>query len=96
MPNETIANTPNILVMMVDQMRFDYMGCAGNPWIETPNLDRLATGGVRFTQCVTPVPVCVAALHSFMTGLRCAAQGRCGNNVPDPEPQVPTVMETLG
>lgn len=96
MPNETIASTPNILVMMVDQMRFDYIRCAGNPWIETPNLDRLAEGGTRFAQCVTPVPVCVAARHSFMTGRRCAAHGRFANNVPDPEPQLPTVMALLG
>lgn len=96
MPNEIIATTPNILVLMVDQMRSDYLGCEGNPWMLTPGLDRLAREGTRFARAVTPVPVCVAARHSFMTGLRCAAHGRFGNNVPDPEPQVPTVMQQLG
>ena len=96
MPSEIIANTPNILVLMVDQMRADYMGCAGNPWIRTPGLDRLAAEGTRFAQCVTSVPVCVAARHSFMTGHRCAVHERHGNNVPNPEPLVPTMQQILG
>lgn len=96
MPNEKIASTPNILFMMVDQMRADYMGCAGNEWIQTPHLDRLASEGTRFSQCVTPVPVCMAARHSFMTGQRCATHGRSANNVPDPDPLHETVMQLLG
>ena len=96
MPNETMAKTPNILFMMVDQMRYDYMGCAGNPWIHTPGLDRLAVEGTRFSQCVTPAPVCIAARHSFMTGHRCATHGRFGNNVPDPDPLHYTLMQMLG
>jgi arylsulfatase len=96
MPEEMIAKTPNILFMMVDQMRADYMGCSGNPWIQTPALDRLASEGTRFSQCVTPVPVCMAARHSFMTGHRCATHGRFANNVPDPDPLHETVMQLLG
>ena len=96
MPEAKIAKTPNILFMMVDQMRADYMGCAGNPWIQTPGLDRLATEGTWFSQCVTSVPVCIAARHSFMTGQRCATHGRYANNVPDPDPLHHTVMSLLG
>ena len=96
MPPEIIADTPNILFMMVDQMRADAMSCAGNEHIETPGLDRMAAEGTRFSQCVTPVPVCVAARHTFMTGHRCAEHLRFGNNVPDPEPRVPTVQQLLG
>ena len=48
MPAEKVAGTSNILFMMVDQMRADYMGCAGNPWIQTPGLDRLAAEGTRW------------------------------------------------
>ena len=96
MPNEKVAETPNILFMMVDQMRADYMGCAGNPWIQTPGLDRLAAEGTRFSQCVTPVPVCMAARHTFMTGQRCSEHDRFGNNVPDPDPLHYTLMQLLG
>ncbi len=96
MPAEKIAETPNILFMMVDQMRADYMACAGNSWIQTPGLDRLAAEGTRFSQCVTPVPVCMAARHTFMTGQRCATHGRFGNNMPDPDPLHYTLMQLLG
>lgn len=96
MPAEKVAGTSNILFMMVDQMRADYMGCAGNPWIQTPGLDRLAAEGTRFSQCVTPVPVCMAARHSFMTGLRCATHSRFANNVPNPDPLHYTLMQLLG
>jgi hypothetical protein len=54
MPNEKVAETPNILFMMVDQMRADYMGCAGNPWIQTPGLDRLAVERVHDFRSVSP------------------------------------------
>lgn len=96
MPNRKIAKTPNILFMMADQMRADYVGCAGNAWIRTPGLDRLGREGTRFSQCVTPAPVCIAARHSFMTGHRCATHGRFANNVPEPDPLNYTVMQLLG
>lgn len=75
------GETPlNILVLMSDQHRHDALGCAagdGEPWrrtwltgaARTPHLDRLAASGVRFTQAVANLPVCVPSRHSFITGL---------------------------
>jgi len=59
----------NILVLFVDQQRFDCLGCYGNDTVKTPNLDRLAQNGVRFTNAYTPAPVCTPARTSFQTGL---------------------------
>ena len=87
---------PNIIILFVDQMRYDAMGCAGNPVIRTPALDRLAREGVHFTHGVTPVPVCVAARYSLLTGQRCAAHGRFANNIPAPEPNLYTLPQLLG
>ena len=39
----------NILFIMCDQLRWDYLSCAGHPTLKTPNIDRLAARGVRFT-----------------------------------------------
>ena len=39
---------PNILFIMADQLRWDYLGCSGHPHIRTPNIDRLAAKGVAF------------------------------------------------
>jgi len=59
----------NILVLFVDQQRFDCIGCYDNETVKTPNLDRLARHGVRFTNAYTPAPVCSPARTSFQTGL---------------------------
>ncbi len=63
------ANCPNILVIMTDQHHRDFMGCAGNRIVRTPNLDRLAGQGVRFTDAYCPAPLCVPSRMSFLTGL---------------------------
>ncbi|HET7559552.1 MAG TPA: sulfatase-like hydrolase/transferase [Limnochordia bacterium] len=96
MPPARVARTPNVLVLMVDQMRADAMGCAGSTTVRTPELDELAARGVRFRNAYTPVPVCIAARHSLLTGLNCSVHGRHALNVPDPEPQLATLPQLLG
>ena len=59
---------PNILLITADQFRWDCLGCAGNPVIQTPHLDALAARGVRFDNAYTPNPICVPARASIMTG----------------------------
>ncbi|MCC2685936.1 MAG: Arylsulfatase [Paenibacillaceae bacterium] len=59
---------PNIVLFVSDQHRADWMGCAGNPFVQTPNLDRLAEDGVRFTQAYCNAPICVPSRMSMMTG----------------------------
>ena len=51
--------SPNILLLMTDQQRWDAMGCSGD-WVQTPNLDRIASEGVQFTNCVTTSPASVS------------------------------------
>ncbi|MEA3401812.1 MAG: sulfatase-like hydrolase/transferase [Armatimonadota bacterium] len=87
---------PNIILLYVDQMRADAMRCAGNPAIRTPDLDRLADEGVRFTHCVSTTPVCIAARYHLMTGRRSGETGRFANNDVDPEPLLDTVPAMLG
>src|SRR5256714_293206 len=52
---------------MCDQLRADALGCTGN-WVNTPNIDRIARDGVRFSNCVTNSPVCLPARISLATG----------------------------
>ena len=70
---------PNLLFIHTDQHRFDALGCAGNSYVSTPNLDRLAREGVRFSHAVTPCPVCVPARTSFITGLSIHTTGYTDN-----------------
>lgn len=61
--------TSNMLIIMSDEHQARAMGCAGHPFVQTPNLDRLAARGMRFTDAYTPSPICVPARASFATGL---------------------------
>lgn len=58
----------NILWFCTDQQRFDTLGCYGNPYVKTPNLDRLAQMGTRFTRAYPQSPVCAPSRASFLTG----------------------------
>ncbi|MGH9919910.1 MAG: sulfatase-like hydrolase/transferase, partial [Nitrososphaerales archaeon] len=62
-----MSRPPNILLIMSDQHRADMMGCAGDAGVLTPNLDRLASGAVRFSRVSCQGPLCMPARASFMT-----------------------------
>ena len=59
---------PNILFIQADQQRMDALGCYGNPIVRTPNLDRLAAGGVRFENAFTCTGVCTPARGALLSG----------------------------
>ena len=61
---------PNIVVIMTDQQFADAMSCVmGNEFLRTPNMDRLAEKGVRFTRAYSPNPLCLPMRTSMATGL---------------------------
>ena len=64
-----MASVPNILFLLTDNQRNDLLGCAGNPIIQTPNLDRLAASGVRFANAFCTSPICAASRTSYLTGV---------------------------
>ena len=55
------TDRPNILFIMADQFRTDFLGAAGADFVRTPNLDRMAARGVRFSNCITSSPICAPA-----------------------------------
>lgn len=58
---------PNIVMVMSDQHRGDILGCAGDPSVKTPNMDRLASEGVRFDRAYCQGPLCMPARASILT-----------------------------
>ncbi len=72
----------NILFVMYDQLRFDYLGCAGHPHLETPNFDRVAAMGVRFTNAYVQSPICGSSRMSFYTGRYASSHGTEWNGFP--------------
>lgn len=69
---------PNIVLMMVDQMRGDCLGVDGNKFIETPNLDMMATEGYNFENAYTAVLSCIASRAAILTGMSQKSHGRVG------------------
>ena len=72
----------NILFIMCDQLRYDYLGCTGHPHIRTPNIDRLAARGVRFDQAYVQSPICGPSRMSFYTGRYTRSHGSTWNGAP--------------
>ena len=84
----------NILFLMTDQQRWDAMSSSGD-WVNTPNLDRIAAEGVRFTNCVTTTPICVPARMTLATG-RYPHNTGVWNNMPYSMPEdAPNWMREL-
>ncbi len=77
-----MADARNILFIMCDQLRADYLSCAGHPTLETPHIDALAARGVMFERAYTQSPVCGPSRMSFYTGRYVASHGSTWNGVP--------------
>lgn len=67
MPQNPATSKPNILLIMSDQHRADILGCAGDPVVRTPNIDRLAREGIRFDRVYCQGPLCMPARSSLLT-----------------------------
>ena len=72
----------NILFIMADQLRADYLGCYGHPTLETPNIDALATRGMKFDRAYCNAAICGPSRMSFYTGRTMASHGCAYNRVP--------------
>ncbi|MBX2868153.1 MAG: sulfatase-like hydrolase/transferase [Acidiferrobacterales bacterium] len=70
----------NILFIMCDQLRQDYLSCYGHKTLRTPNIDRLADRGVRFDQAHCQAPLCAPSRASFYTGRYQSSHGVMGND----------------
>ena len=79
--NAPNASRPNIVLFMTDEQRGDCLGIDGHPVLQTPYLDELATGGVRFRRAYSACPVCVPARRTLMTGRKPASHGVLMNEV---------------
>ncbi|MDE0697095.1 MAG: sulfatase-like hydrolase/transferase, partial [Boseongicola sp.] len=72
----------NVLWIMADQLRRDYLSCYGATHIETPNLDWLASRGVRFNRAYVQSPICGPSRMSYYTGRYVRSHGSTWNGFP--------------
>jgi arylsulfatase A-like enzyme len=91
---------PNILMIVTDQHRYDSIGYAKSSPVLTPNIDRLASEGMWFSNAYTPIPICCPARQTLLNGQRCEAFGALWNyditlKIPALEPEMYTWTKAL-
>lgn len=77
-----MAKPKNIIWIMCDQLRRDYLSCYGHPHLDTPNIDALAARGVRFTRAYVQSTICGPSRMSAYTGRYVRSHGSTWNGVP--------------
>jgi len=91
------SRPPNIVLILADDLGYGELGCYGQKQIATPNLDRLAAEGIRFTQAYAGSTVCAPSRCALMTGLHTGHARVRGNHYPDVplRPEDITITEIL-
>lgn len=89
---------PNVLWICTDQQRFDSLGCYGNEYVDTPNIDRLAERGVQFDRAFCQSPICAPSRASFLTGRypRTTGVRQNGQQIPESETLVTKTLADDG
>jgi len=88
-PVKEKIQSPNIIFILADDMGYADLGCFGQKHIQTPNIDRMATEGIRFTQHYAGNAVCAPARCSLMTGMHMGHAEIRGNKQTKPFGQMP-------
>src|SRR5207244_96966 len=93
-----VRRAPSVLLVTVDTLRADRLGCYGDERARTPTIDRLARAGTLFENAFTPVPITLASHASILTGLIPPAHGVRGNGgfALGPVPTLATALRSRG
>lgn len=78
-PEASAQDRPNILLVVVDDLRFDDFGAGGHPFVKTPNIDRLAQEGAQFQNMFAVTPLCSPSRANILTGLYTTHHGILDN-----------------
>lgn len=81
--NPAVPGTPNFVVILVDDLRWDDLGVAGHPFAETPAIDRMAREGARFLNAFATTPLCSPSRASILTGQYAHTHGIVDNTARD-------------
>ncbi|MBU2549231.1 MAG: sulfatase-like hydrolase/transferase [Proteobacteria bacterium] len=90
------APRPNIVIVNCDDLGYGDLGCFGNQIIRTPNIDRLAAEGVRFTSFYASNSLCTPSRAGLLTGRYAQRSGLGWILLPENEPLVPRVLKNIG
>lgn len=88
-------DAPNILWICTDQQRWNTIGALGNPFVKTPNLDKLVKEGVSFNYSFCQAPFCTASRASFLTGMYASTVHATKNGAAEWPEAAPLITKTL-
>lgn len=80
---QAVSRPPNFIVLFADDMGYGDLACYGHPTLRTPNIDRLAAEGMRFTSFYAAASVCTPSRAGLLTGRHPIRAGQPGNTGPD-------------
>jgi N-acetylglucosamine-6-sulfatase len=93
---DTPATRPNIVFILLDDLRWDALGCMGHPFLQTPNIDRIAEEGMMFRNAFTTISVCGPSRAGFLTGTYPQIHGVERNEQHrDPNPALPNAGQLM-
>ena len=78
-PTLQAQSRPNVVFVLVDDLRWDELGCTGHPFASTPNIDRLAREGANFRNAFASTPLCSPSRAAFLTGTYSHTNGMTDN-----------------
>ncbi len=94
--NAESASRPNLVVVLVDDLRWDELGCTGHPFVRTPHIDRIAYEGSRFRNAFCTTPLCSPVRACLLTGLYTHHHGILDNtNRSEQSHRLPTFARVL-
>src|SRR5580692_8131949 len=76
---QAASEHPNIVIILADDLGYGDLGCYGHPSIRTPNLDRMAGEGMRFTDFYSAAEVCTPSRAALLTGRYPIRSGMCND-----------------
>jgi len=89
------SSVDRVVLVTIDTLRADHLGCYGGKWIDTPAFDALAERGVRFETAISPAPLTLPAHASLMTGLDPPRHGVRNNSTFRLDGDLPTLAERM-
>ncbi|HID75915.1 MAG TPA: DUF4976 domain-containing protein [Planctomycetaceae bacterium] len=92
------SQRPNVVFILTDDQRWDQLSCEGHPFLETPNLDRMAAEGARFANMFVTTSLCSPSRASYLSGLYAHSHGVMNNftDYPADLPSFPRVLQAQG